>query len=482
MSLLRALLGPRPLVAVFSFLAAYLRHGGSLYTLVAWRARQTPEALALVEPEGTRTFAELEQQASRWATRLALQKPGIVGILCRNHAAFVEVLLACGKLGVEAVLLHTHFTAEQLTRRKLDVLVCDREFAALAAGQNTLFTDMALPPPRATPPRRGRASLTILTSGTTGAAKPVRRRPTLTQALRMARALLTQLTLRPGEPTLLTLPLLHGHGLATLALSLVLGSPLYLFPRATARDFLQCIEAHAIQVVVLVPTILYRLLQEPGAWELSSLRVLVCGSAPLEGRLATAALERFGPTLFNLYGSSEAGVISLATPADLQLAPESVGRVLPGVRVELLNERDVPVAVGEWGRVCVGGEQVVGGKRFETGDRGRFDTEGRLYLQGRLDDLLICGGENVFPQTIEAAVCQNLPSVLECAAVGVPDPEFGQAIQLFVVLKPGYETSAAALLDQLRPLFPRAVRPRSVTILEALPRNLSGKLLRRELR
>ena len=467
-----------------ALLLCYARYGASLYTVAAWTARRTPSALALVatEPGGSRTFAELCARANQWAGVLAAQPVGKVrrvGILCRNHAVFVEVLLACGRLGIEALLLHTSFTAEQLQSRTLDLLVCDREFEALAIGQNTIFTDRPLPETAALVRRQGRASITILTSGTTGVAKPVRRKPGLLSALRSAKALLEKLTLQPAEPTLLTLPLLHGHGLATLSLSLALGSPLFLFPKATAQEFLHCIETNQIKVLVLVPTILYRLLQEsPTEQQVRSVRVIVCGSAPLSGTLATHALECFGPTLFNLYGSSEAGVISLATPADLAAAPESVGRPLPGVQVRILGRDNREAPPNTLGWVCVQGEQVVGGKLFETGDQGRLDTEGRLYLHGRTDDLLICGGENVFPQTIEATICQSLKEVQECAAVGIPDAEFGQAIVLFVVLKPDTNRTPEGLLEAIKPLFPRALRPRAVTLVPELPRTLAGKLIR----
>jgi acyl-coenzyme A synthetase/AMP-(fatty) acid ligase len=213
---------------------------------------------------------------------------------------------------------------------------------------------------------------------------------------------------------------------------------------------------------------------------------VICGSAPLLASLATQGIERLGPVLFNLYGSTEAGLISLATPEDLRAAPASVGRILPGVSVDLQTTEGAPVGPGQIGRLRVRGELVQGqadaSEAVDTGDLAHFGEDGRLYLDGRADDMLICGGENVLPKTIEDAIDRR-PYVLASAAVGVTSVEYGQSVHVFVELRTGFEdVSEAFIADELKACLPPVLRPAGITIVAALPRGPSGKILRRQLK
>jgi len=497
-----AVLEPRPQRALLQLGWCWLRFGASLYTLVAWHAWRSGPQTAVAEPGRVLTYQELQAASEHLAARLfhSFGQAKTLGILCRNHLGFVETLLACGRLGLEAVLLNPGLTVGQLAavcrQQPLDLIVCDLEFEAKMQGleealkgqgrapQIVFFPDLRREenrPADKLPPffQRKVARITVLTSGTTGPPKLVRRRIGLGEALGTAVGLLEALRPRKGQPVLLTLPLLHGHGLTTLGLSLAMGSPLHLSPRADARELLMCIEANQIEVLVLVPTVLYRLLEHlqnpPRSYCTDSLEVVVCGSAPLDGALASHALARFGPVLFNLYGLSETGILSLATPQDLQQTPATVGRALPGVRLQIVSGelRAIPGQVGE---VLVSRS----GQAIRTGDLGYLDTQGRLFLQGRADDLLICGGQNLYPESYEAAIVQALNYVAECAVTGIPDPEYGQALHLWMVLKPDQQAVPLwQIEDDLARLFPRTLRPRYISLLEALPRNLAGKILRR---
>ena len=407
------------------------------------------------------------------------------------------------------MLLSTTFAAEQIAHlcetERLDLLICDDEFRPQVATLEARFPGLKgrvvstaalahenlgeLPLPGRQGLRRGlvrkAGAVVIMTSGTTGPARAVRHRPTLRQILRTATALLDQLQPKHGAPTMLTIPLLHGHGLATLGMSLALAAPLFIFPRARSEDLLTCIAQNEIRVVVLVPTILHRLL-EGGMEGRTTVRQVICGSAPLTASLATRGIERLGPILFNLYGSTEAGLISLATPEDLRVAPASVGRILPGVSVDLQTADGVSVGPGQIGRLRVRGELVQGkadaSAGVDTGDLAHFGKDERLYLDGRADDMLIYGGENVLPKTIEDAIDRR-PYVLASAAVGVPSVEFGQSIHLFVELRPSFEdVSEAAIAADLESCLPPVLRPAGITIVAALPRGPSGKILRRQLK
>ncbi|BDP43948.1 acyl-CoA synthetase (plasmid) [Deinococcus aetherius] len=491
------LLHPNPGRAAWLWLALTVRHGVSLYSVAAWSAARFPDAPALVEPEGTTTFRGLAQQADLIADALAgrVRPGGSVGLLGRNHATFVATLLACGRLGLRAVLLNTSFSARQTLEvcgaQALDLLVVDDEFVpglrALGAGVPLWPTSgvRALrreEVPRR-PARRRRGSIVILSSGSTGPPKAVRRNVNPAELLPTLTALLDRLRLRARAPTLLTIPLFHGHGLMTLGLSLAMGAPLHLFARGTPEAYWRALVQGDIEVLVLVPTVLYRLLETPSPEPAGRLRTIVCGSAPLGADLATRALSRFGPVLYNLYGGSEFGLVSLATPEGLLAAPDSVGDVLPGVRVLIRRPDGTPAPPGEVGEVVVRGGMVTGepSPGTRTGDLGQLSPSGRLTLAGRRDDLLIVGGENVSPEAVEARIAE-LGYVRECAVVGLPSEEYGQALAALLVLHPGHPRVTRETVEaDLRPLLPRMLRPARIAFVEELPRNALGKLVRRQL-
>ncbi len=484
-------LGRQPVRALAHLAWCLVRHGASLQALLAWHAVWRPGETALTDPDHVLSYRMLaERVAARqqglWQTHRPLRRVALWG---GNQGAYVEALLACSGLGADTVLLNTQWDAEALAaffrQQPVDLVLCDAAHAPrLEAVLSTLPsalrpTCQRLEAPAGLGPRPSRrpwlrsGRLIIWSSGTTGtprAANP----PGLAQGLDVLSGLLEGLRPRSGEAVLLATPLLHGQGLATLALCLGLGAGLSLLPRPRAEDVRACIARHQIRTLVLVPTILHRLLQEvpPGRDSLADLHAVVCGSAPLEATLATRCLAQLGPILYNLYGSTEAGLIALATPQDLRLAPASVGRVLPGVRVSLVSGAAGP------GLLRVGR----GSGWVDTGDLGRFDAAGRLHLLGRRDELLICGAEKVFPQMLESRIRALLPYVQEALVGGRRDAEYGHAILLGVVLRPGHEHVTPALIEEdLGTLLPRTLRPRLVRILPVLPTTLTGKPLRRAL-
>jgi acyl-CoA synthetase (AMP-forming)/AMP-acid ligase II len=481
-------LAPHPGLALSQFLACYLRCGSSLSTLATWSALRFPKQMALAEVHHTVTFQQLIHTAKQRAASLKIAygvQPGqTVGLLARNSIAFVETLLACELLGAKILLLHTTFNSEDLTRvhqtQPFSLLLCNKEFEEKAKTFLQTTHHMTLTPPIVYledispntnsslpfPSYASQSKLVLLTSGTTGPAKLIQDRPRL--SITTLTGLLEGLQLQAGDKTLLTLPLLHGHGLSTLALTLLLGAPLFLFPKASSEDYLQCIEKHKIKILVVVPTVLYRLLEHLKASFQTSLSHIISGSAPLDKTLVERTLQRVGNILYNLYGSSEVGLISLATPAALQQEPSTVGSVLAGVDMRITKQ----------GRLEVNqGSRYVG-----TGDQGYLDDAGRLFLQGRYDDVLICGGKNIHPRDLETRVEEKLEYVQEAAATGVPDGELGQSIHWFVVLKANRNISPERIKQDLEALFPKSIKSSRLSILPTLPKTLSGKIVRHQLK
>lgn len=484
----------RPGHAAYHAVRVAWRHGATLYALAAWTAARFPDRTALVDDSGASSYRALLARADVLADALSarLAVGDSVGLLMRNHASFVAALLACERDGRRVVLLNTTWSAREVRgaceRYAVRLLVADDAFLngdhdvgvpTWSASDVRALRRGAAPPAEV---RRARSRLVVLTSGSTGVPKAVERAPRGVAAAPILAHLAAELPLRMHAPTLLTLPMFHGHGLATLAFALALGAPLHVFERGSTEVFVRALAERDVEVLVLVPTILRRLIDADA--RAPRLRGIVCGSAPLPPALARRALSHFGPVLHNLYGSSEAGLVSLALPSHLLAAPDSVGRVLRGVHVSIRRRDGSLAEPNERGEVTVGGPLVASsaqGRTVATGDLGRLSASGWLRLEGRLDDLLICGGENVAPEEVEARV-ETLPYVRACAVVGVPDEEYGQALELIVVPRP-FETDVAACLERdLARLLPRTLRPKRVTLASDLPRTASGKLDRRRLR
>ncbi|WP_194115767.1 AMP-binding protein [Chitinilyticum piscinae] len=479
-------------------LLAALCEGLSLYTLLALAVRRDAGALALIDDEGELDYASLQAQTLALASAFHVRGIGRgtkVALLARNHRGFVLGLLAASRVGADVLLLNSRADAPQLAgwlrQFSPDLLLLDEVQCPLLppgyAGR-VLVADRALAHPvpglahwLATPPRalgwRWPGGLTLLTSGSTGAARGIRRKPDLAQVAGVVQALLQQLGLACGQRTLVSVPLFHGYGLASLALALALSAPCIISRHTRGAALAGLLRRQRPDVLVTVPTLLERLLAEPD-WPAPA-RVL-SGSAPLPAALASAALARLGPCLFNLYGSSETGMLALATPADLQANPACVGRPISGVTLRLFDRAGQPVAAGESGEVTVSSDLLFDGYlgqagrgcgAWRTGDLGRFDAAGRLMLLGRLDDLLIIGGENIVPQEVEDRL-RALPGVRDVAVGLLPGTHDRLACWL---------VGAAPALAELNAALPGHWRLAACFAVTTLPRNAIGKLQRRQL-
>jgi acyl-CoA synthetase (AMP-forming)/AMP-acid ligase II len=481
-------------------------------------AARDPSGVAVIDDWGSMTYGALEERAAALAVGL---RPYVlagerVGILCRNHRGFVEALLGATRLGVDVVLLNTEFSAPRLgsalASQRVGLVLYDEEFAESLdasgySGPRLPCVDgrfdapsLSLSPSpgsRAFRKRRG-GRLIVLTSGTTGTPKGAIRRVSISGVLAPVVAHLRTMPLRSGEPMLVAPPLFHGFGLVYLGGALVLGTPLVLCRRFSAAAVLELVRAHRVRSLFVVPVMLRRLLAAVSAsassYDVSSLRVVGCGAAPLSPGLASEALDAFGDVLYNLYGSVEAGWGTVAGPADLRAAPGTVGRAPRGVVLRVLDESGAVVPSGVVGRVCVGGGlafegytdgdgagRLVGGGLVDTGDLGHLDASGRLFIDGRADDMIVSGGENVFPQVVEDCLAGH-PEVLEAAVFGVPDEEFGQRLVAHVVRASGGAVTEGELLAYVRDRVARFEVPREVVFVAELPRTATGKIRRSGLR
>jgi len=264
-------------------------------------------------------------------------------------------------------------------------------------------------------------------------------------------------------------------------------------PQFDAGATLDALDAHRARVLVVVPVMLRRILalgpERLVAFDPSALAVIASSGSALGADLAGDVLRRFGPVLYNVYGSTEVALATIATPGDLGRAPATAGRVAFGSRVEIVDDAGEPVAPGTTGRVFVGSAMhfegyTSGGDKerlrglVASGDVGHFDAQGLLFVDGREDDMIVSGGENVFPAEVEDVLARH-PAVAEVAVVGVADDEFGQALAAFVVRRPGADLSADDVKDHVRRSLARFKVPRRVAFVDELPRTPTGKVLKR---
>jgi acyl-CoA synthetase (AMP-forming)/AMP-acid ligase II len=482
-------------------------------------AARDPDGRAVIDERGTLTFAELDARATRIAAGLRAEH-GVgpsrsLAVMCRNHRGFVEAMLTASRLGADLLLLNTDFPGPELAQalgpHTLGALVHDEEFAPVldaagydgervlawhdeAAGAATLdalaASNAPSPPAPASPGR-----LVILSSGTTGPPKGAPRAPSASAALGPLTTLLEQLRPRAGDPILIGPPVFHGFGLAFLGIGLFIGAPVVLRRRFDAAAALADVATHRATHVVGVPAMLQRILAldpaERARHDTSSLRAVGSAAAPLAPHLAHAFMDVYGELLFDLYGSTETGIASIAGPADLRAAPGTVGRPPRGITLKVLDGERREAPAGVTGHVFIGSGLLFdgytgGGSRelvdglMNTGDLGHLDAAGRLFIDGREDDMIVSGGENVFPQEVaDALLACDL--VADAAVFGVEDADFGQRLRAYVVVAPAAEVTPELLLAHLRKRLARYKLPRDVVFLEEIPRNPTGKVQRARL-
>ena len=490
--------------------AALARWGPSLAALYAAAAVRHRGRAAVVDHRGSVTFGELDRSSSALAQglrSLGLNGGDHLGVLCANHRDFVDVSIAAAKAGLTCVYLNTGFAAPQLgevlQREGVAAVVADTDLLAIVEasgfGGHVVVADGDPGPHRSIGEVRSLGSSrpllpswpiapVLLTSGTTGTPKGARRSG-VAVGLSSALGVMERIPYRGGDVAVIPTPLFHAWGLAQLTIAAATGSTAVLVRRFDVDDTLDAVEAERADVLAVVPVMLQRILAaETHDRDTSSLRIVACSGSALPAPVATAWMDRFGDNLYNLYGSTEVGQATLATPADLRAAPGTAGRTIPGTVVEVVDEQGEPVAAGESGLIVVGGagqftEYTGGGTRdrvrslMSSGDVGHFDADGRLFVTGRADDMIVSGGENVFPLEVEEVLLSH-DDVVDVMVVGVSDDEFAQRLAAVVVRRPGGSIDADGVRSLVASRLARHKVPRDVTFVDELPRNTTGKLLR----
>ncbi|QIS13823.1 acyl-CoA synthetase [Nocardia arthritidis] len=496
--------------------AAVLRSGllGGLVTVAALRYR---DRAAILDERGRVSFHELDTRstalANAWRAR-GLRDGDGVAILTRNHRGFHYAVFAAAKCGARIVLLNTDFAGPQLAevidREGVDLLVYDHEFGRVVGdlvpkrgryrawadrpGADTL--DNLIASGARTPPRRPatQARIVLLTSGTTGTPKGAPRGEP--NSLAPLGAILGKVPFRAREITECPAPLYHTLGFAHAIMAVGFGSTLVIRRRFDPQAVLDSLDRHRATALIAVPVMQRRMVelgpQARAGHDLSHLRIIFVAGSQLGAELCLRVTEAFGPVVYNVYGSTEVAYATIATPDELAAAPGCVGTPAPGATVKIFDDNDIEVPPGGTGRIFVGnGYQFEGytgggdkpriGRLMATGDVGHFDGAGRLFIDGRDDDMIVSGGENVFPGEVEELLAAH-PAIAEVCAFGVDDAQYGQRLRTVVVVREGFSLTEAEVRDYVKARLARFKVPRDVLFADELPRNPTGKVLKRVLR
>jgi acyl-CoA synthetase (AMP-forming)/AMP-acid ligase II len=500
--------------------AALKRWGPTPAAAYTGSAARFPDRAAIVDERGTLTYEEVHLRTNALANEMraaGIKEGDGVAIMCRNHRGFIEATVACSKLGASALYLNTAFAGPQITdvmrRENPTGLVYDADFANLVSdggegrrrfvgwsdpgttpGDPLLEDLIAKGSTKECAPPSESGKVVILTSGTTGTPKGAARKQP--DSLEPAAALFSKIPLKARETTMIAAPMFHSWGFAHFTLALPLSSTLVLRRRFDPEDTLRAVAEHRATALAVVPVMLQRILELPietlESYDTRALRVIAASGSALPGELATRVMNVFGDVLYNLYGSTEVAWATIATPADLRAAPGTAGKPPMGTVVKLLDGEGHEVPQGENGRIFVANEMVFdgytggGGKEIvkglmSTGDVGRMDSAGRLFVDGRDDEMIVSGGENVFPREVEDLLADH-DGIEEAAVIGVDDEKFGQRLKAFVVARDDSGLDEEAVKEYVKHNLARYKVPREVVFVDELPRNATGKVLKRELR
>ncbi len=484
-------------------------------------ARRAPDGIGIIDELGELTWSEIDQRSTCLAhglQGLGVQEGDAVAVLCRNHRYFVEVSTALSKIGADILYLNTAFSAPQLgevcKREKPAAVVYDDEFTAL-------IDKSGIDLPRVIAWHDGETDgvplveqlisegsssklrvpghttrPVILTSGTTGTPKGA---PRGEAGLDGAVALLSKMPIHARGTVHIAAPLFHTWGWAHLNMAMLLESTMVLRRKFDPVECLKLVEEHRCDSLVVIPVMMQRIMKLPADQrdgDYGHLKVVAASGSALPGDLAIDWMDAFGDNLYNTYGSTEVAWATIAQPADMRAAPGTAGKPPYNTVVKIYDDRGQPVAEGESGRIFVGNTMLFGGYTgdeaeskemidglMSSGDVGRFDEDGRLFVEGRDDEMIVSGGENVFPKEVEDCLSRH-ENVQDVAAIGVEDEDYGKRLRAFVVTDG--DAAGDALRDELkahvRDNLARYKVPRDIVFLDELPRNATGKILKKDLK
>ncbi|MGB8407516.1 MAG: acyl-CoA ligase FadD12 [Mycobacterium sp.] len=495
--------------------AAMARENMGITSGFASAAQRCPNRPGLIDELGTLTWSEIDRRSDALAAALqSLPSAKVIGIMARNHRGFVESLIAANRIGADVLLLNTSFAgpalAEVVSRENVDVVIFDEEFTATVdrAVEGRRVTRIVAWTDRddhghtvegliaeyagLTPKRSGvKSRVILLTSGTTGTPKGAKHSGGGPETLK---AILDRTPWRAEETTVIVAPMFHAWGFSQLAFAASMACTIVTRRKFDPKATLALVDKYQATGLCVVPVMFDRIMELPdevrGRFSGRSLRFAAASGSRMRPDVVIAFMDQFGDVIYNNYNATEAGMIATATPADLRAAPDTAGRPAEGTDIRILDADFHELPTGEVGTIYVrnstqfdgytsGATKDLHHDYMSSGDIGYLDAAGRLFVVGRDDEMIVSGGENVYPIEVEKTLSTH-PDVAEATVLGVDDEQYGQRLAAFVVLSG--DTTPDALKAYVRENLANYKVPRSITVLPELPRNSTGKIDRRELK
>ncbi|WP_370737206.1 acyl-CoA ligase FadD12 [Mycolicibacterium aurum] len=501
-------------------MGAAMRRAGVTATVgFAAAAQRCPDRPGIIDELGILTWRQLDDRCDALGVALQARGPKTVAVMCRNHRGFVEALVGANRIGADVLLLNTSFAgpamAEVIEREGADVVIYDQEFTVIVDRalrdapdavrilgwtdsddatptlESLIDAHLGQRPEAAT----RKSDIILLTSGTTGSPKGARRSAGSGGAGDL-KAVLDRTPWRAEEPIVVVAPMFHAWGFSQLLFAALLACPIVTRRKFDPEATLALIDRHRATGLAVVPVMFDRIMDLPdhvrNRYSGRSLRFATASGSRMRPDVVTAFMDQFGDVIYNNYNATEAGMIATATPADLRVAPDTAGRPADGTELRILDAEHQQVPTGEVGQIFVRSSTLFDGytsgatKDFHegfmaSGDMGYVDDAGRLFVVGRDDEMIVSGGENVYPIEVEKTIVAHA-DVAEATVLGVDDDQYGQRLAAFVVLAPGATTTVDDLKSHVRESLANYKVPRDITILDELPRGSTGKILRNELR
>jgi acyl-CoA synthetase (AMP-forming)/AMP-acid ligase II len=504
-------------------MGAAMRRAGMTATVgFAAAAQRCPDRPGLIDERGTLTFKQLDDRCDAVATGLQ-QLPGgppkTVAVMCRNHRGFIEALVAANRVGADVLLLNTSFAgpalAEVVDREGADVVIYDEEFTEIVdramadkpdatrilgwtdGSGDALSLDQLIDANagRRPAPAERKSDIILLTSGTTGTPKGAKRGEGSGGAGDL-KAVLDRTPWRAEEATVIAAPMFHAWGFSQLLFAGLLACTIVTRRKFDPEATLDLVDRYQATGLAVVPVMFDRIMDLPddvlNRYSGKSLRFATASGSRMRPDVVVKFMDRFGDVIYNNYNATEAGMIATATPSDLRAAPDTAGKPADGTEIRILDENSQEVPRGEVGQIFVRSgtlfEGYTSGKTRDfhedfmaSGDMGYLDDAGRLFVVGRDDEMIVSGGENVYPIEVEKTLAAH-PDVAEAAVLGVDDEQYGQRLVAFVVLGAGAGATPDDLKQYVRENLANYKVPREITVLDELPRGSTGKILRNDLR
>jgi acyl-CoA synthetase (AMP-forming)/AMP-acid ligase II len=460
---------------IFQLGRALFSEGMNLMTLLSWSAKLRGQKAMISDESESISYFDLYRESMTLTKHLKKdylkQNKLKVAIIGRNQLSTVKSIFAVSRAGADVFLLNVEIRKEQFDklnqRFKFGLIIYEDDLQELTEGLDqckinmTTISKLSKSPITFKIPKAFGGKLTVLTGGSTGDPKAASRKPSVTAYLNPFTALLGKVHLDKYNSVYIGTPVYHGFGVATVFAGMALGANLYMRKKFNAVEACELVYKNKIEVLTLVPLMLKRMI-EHSPTQLSSVQAYLTGGAPLRPDVIMLTQEKIGDKLFNLYGTSEAGFCIMASPQDLRYNLCTIGKPVSGVKLYILDNDNKPVKRSDTGKLCVkAGWSVNKSAYIETGDLAYRDEHGFIFLKGRSDDMIVSGGENVYPLELENILLQH-QDIEQVAVFGVEDVEFGQRMKAVVSLKKNTTLLEDDLRAWLKPLCTRYQMPKII--------------------